>query len=76
MIHMLSAGGDIHKFYFAALVGKVCLVQPLKQTGEEVEGFLVVVKVHDCKFPFLLVIDKNISCAKKAREKETESADF
>ena len=48
---MLSAGGDIHYLYFAALVGKVCLVQLLQQAVDESEGFLVVIEIL-FSFPF------------------------
>lgn len=45
-LHMLSARGDIHYFYFAALIDIVCLMQPLKQTVDEFEGILVVIEIH------------------------------
>jgi hypothetical protein len=53
---MLRPGRYIYQLYFAAVVDHVCLMQPLKQTVKEVDGFFVVVKVHDFSFPFLWLL--------------------
>ena len=54
--YMLRPGGDIDKTEMAAAVVKACLMQPLKQTVEEANGFLVVIEIHCFVSLFKLLI--------------------
>ncbi len=38
-LHMLSARGDIHYFYFAALIGMTCPMQLLQQFIQHLQDF-------------------------------------